>query len=345
MRVSVIIPAYNSERFLSQTIESVQRQTFSDWELIVVDDGSSDGTASIAQSYACRDIRVRVVQQANSGLAAARNRGYTESNPTSQFVAFLDNDDVWDPDALETLVQLLEGNPAAVGAHGNHRYIDAAGRPCDADGRPWHADQPKPSVLQRWALLSDGIVPWPDDKPTTFAVLVLVYYPVTPGLILIRRSALNGMEVEGMELFDRNCDPAPDWDLWLRLSRQGDFAYLDKVILGYRRHESNLTHQGTRVMKAHTSTLLKVAGSPEYSEEQRHCALMVIGFVCTRWARELRSPDMKRREWPDVSRQSVLLDVRRTLAGLCSTASLTERQRAAAESAIKVIDSLDGPKD
>src|SRR5205823_6163014 len=80
MRVSVVIPTYNGERFLSQTIESVLAQTISDWELIIVDDESLDSSLAIARAYANRDARIRVACQANAGVGAARNRGLAEVN-------------------------------------------------------------------------------------------------------------------------------------------------------------------------------------------------------------------------------------------------------------------------
>src|SRR2546421_13123372 len=102
--VSVVIPVYNGERYLAEAIESVLAQTICTWELVIVDDGSADGTPGVAQRYAGRDARIRVVRQANGGVAAARNRGMQETDPSSEYVIFLDHDDVWEIDALETLL-------------------------------------------------------------------------------------------------------------------------------------------------------------------------------------------------------------------------------------------------
>src|SRR5437588_11487755 len=97
--------------------------------MIVVDDGSRDSSSAIASAYAEQDTRIRVVRQPNRGVAAARNRGFAESRPDAEFIVFLDHDDVWEPDALESLFGALERNPTAVGAHGLARYIDRVGKP------------------------------------------------------------------------------------------------------------------------------------------------------------------------------------------------------------------------
>lgn len=96
-RFSIVIPAWNVERWLSETIASVQAQTETDWELIVVDDGSTDGTAAVVQ--AVDDDRVRLISQPNSGVSIARNRGIAESR--GKLIAFLDADDLWSPTHLQ----------------------------------------------------------------------------------------------------------------------------------------------------------------------------------------------------------------------------------------------------
>src|SRR5690242_12951899 len=125
--ISVIIPAYNAERYLSQTVERVRSQTYDDWELIVVDDGSSDSTCEIVERFAKQDRRIRLVKQQNGRVAAARSRGIFECAEGTEFVAFLDHDDVWDSDALQTLLRPLALDAELPAAHGVARLIDADG--------------------------------------------------------------------------------------------------------------------------------------------------------------------------------------------------------------------------
>src|SRR5437762_10548606 len=111
MLVSVVVPAYNAGKYLGLTIESVLAQTYTDWELVIVDDGSTDDTWEVAGAYARSDPRVMRVQQPNRGQAVARNRGLQECHGAARYVAFLDADDLWEQDALQRLLQTLEATP------------------------------------------------------------------------------------------------------------------------------------------------------------------------------------------------------------------------------------------
>ena len=104
--VSVIMPAYNSEKYIGKSIESVLAQDYEKFELIIVDDGSKDGTKSIVEQYAKNDIRIKLLEQANQGVSAARNKGLDTA--TGEYVAFLDSDDLWDADNLSVMVQAAE---------------------------------------------------------------------------------------------------------------------------------------------------------------------------------------------------------------------------------------------
>jgi glycosyltransferase involved in cell wall biosynthesis len=107
--ISVIIPAYNSEKTIQQTIESVLNQTFSDFELLVINDGSQDSTLEIVSKI--KDPRLQVFSYPNAGVAASRNRGFSHSD--GEFVSFLDADDLWTPDKLEFQLKALQENPQA----------------------------------------------------------------------------------------------------------------------------------------------------------------------------------------------------------------------------------------
>lgn len=126
MKVSVTMPAYNAERFLAEAIESVLCQTFTDFELIIVDDGSTDSTLSIAESYAQRDHRVRVVTQPHGGISSGRNRGLAEAR--GEWIAVMDADDIILPQRLERQLAFVEKNPdiALAGAYAYN--IDGSGK-------------------------------------------------------------------------------------------------------------------------------------------------------------------------------------------------------------------------
>lgn len=108
--VSIITPCYNAERYIAETIESVLGQTYPHWEMIVVDDGSSDSSADIAERYAAADARIRVSRQANAGTACARNAAMREAQ--GRYIALLDADDVWEPLFLERQLAFMEEHRA-----------------------------------------------------------------------------------------------------------------------------------------------------------------------------------------------------------------------------------------
>jgi len=136
--VSVIMPAYNAERYLPRAIESVLRQTLTDLELLIVDDGSNDTTVTLAQSYASHDDRVRVLLQQNAGPGPARNLGFSAG--AGRFFAFLDSDDEWDDTFLEENVGVLLARPDVDIVVGNARnrggkHDGLPCRPLRRDGR------------------------------------------------------------------------------------------------------------------------------------------------------------------------------------------------------------------
>ena len=104
--ISVIVPVYQAEKLLPQCVDSVLAQTFSDWELLLIDDGSRDGSPALCDGYAARDPRVRVFHKPNGGVSTARNLGLEHA--AGQCIAFLDADDAFEPAALETLWYLRE---------------------------------------------------------------------------------------------------------------------------------------------------------------------------------------------------------------------------------------------
>ena len=112
MKVSIITPCYNAEKFISSTIQSIQNQTITDWELILVDDGSTDNTAGIIHQFSIEDSRIKLLQKVNEGTASARKAGLEIA--TGQFIQFLDADDMLDPDKLRRQVEFMEINELEV---------------------------------------------------------------------------------------------------------------------------------------------------------------------------------------------------------------------------------------
>ena len=113
--VSIIMPAYNAEKYISETIKSILNQTCKDWELIIVDDGSTDATGLISDKYAASDARIKVLHQTNAGVCKARNTGISKAS--GELIAFADADDILTPESLAVRVRLMDGADMAVAGY------------------------------------------------------------------------------------------------------------------------------------------------------------------------------------------------------------------------------------
>ena len=264
MKVSIIIPAYNAERYLARTLESVLAQTFTAWELVIMDDGSRDGTKGIAEAYAAKDRRIRVAHQQNAGVAVARKQGFALTSPQTEAVIFFDNDDVWDPDTLAALTEALKGNPDAVGAYVLARYVDA-------DGKPLRPGEMENWMRARRRIESNRVVPCQPQELTTFACFALGQCIPTPGVLLLRRSVL---EVTGS--FDQATAPSDDYDLYIRLTRLGGLALVDRVLFDYRLHGANVSDNKRIMHRSERTVRRKQIANRDNTPEQRK--LLQIGF-------------------------------------------------------------------
>lgn len=263
-RVSVVMPAFNAERYVRETLDSVSAQTFADWELVVFDDGSTDGTVDVANSVAATDERVVVLRGVNEGVAAARNRGFAATDAASEFVIFLDNDDVWHPELLATLVAMLDEHPEHVSAH-------AVATSILPDGTQPDGDDLAESLRRRAAVRGSTIVALDPSEPTTFAAVGYQNKVLTPGLHLVRRRVL-----ERVGGFDPATVPCDDWDMAVRVSRVGDIGYSDQALLRWRRHEEAQSYQSTAWRKAYFRVRRKMitdrSNTPEQTRIARSCA-------------------------------------------------------------------------
>ena len=210
-RVSVVIAAYNSAPFLAEAMHSVAEQTFTDYELIVVDDGSTDGTPEIV---AATGLPCLYIYQENRGAAAARNTGLRVA--TGEYVNFLDADDLLLPGHLALLVDYLDQHPAIAVVYADcfYTYEDGSGHP------------PR--------RFSHGLrtPPYPSSGNVFEALVINSVFAVHTALA--RRSCL--LEIGG---FNEALRSAEDYDLWLRMAERYAFAYLDEPVAKYRIHGSN----------------------------------------------------------------------------------------------------------
>jgi len=250
--IGVVIATHNGIATLEATISTVVAQTYQDLTCVIVDDGSTDGTPELARRLG--DDRFRVIEQRNMGTSSARNRGLSDLPSAADYVTFLDQDDVWEPDALAQLLTAATSTAGLVGAHGLARFIDENGQPFgdfESYGRArWEVRPGKEQHLL------------PCSHPTTFASQLLRCTVFPPGLLLARREVYD--ELFG---FDPTMKLAEDWDMVLRLLRHGEFAFINEVIIGYRRHSAN-TSSDIRMSSQYHYVRVKTFWSPDNSPEQ-----------------------------------------------------------------------------
>jgi glycosyltransferase involved in cell wall biosynthesis len=231
-----------------------------DWTLNIVCDGAADESMDVATRFAARDPRIRIVRQPRAGVAAARNRGLQMLEPNADLVAFLDHDDRWLPGTLATLKRALESAPdTCVGAHGVARFIDEAGDLV-------RAGELEAELRRRRGVDGARLTEWRRDAPTTFANLVFsCCIPV--GTLVIRRAAL-----DRAGWFDERAVPADDYDMWLRLSRLGPFAFVDDVVLEYRRRARPTWVRPRGLGRGHAYVRRKAITSIDNTPEQARLA-------------------------------------------------------------------------
>lgn len=235
--ISIIIPTYNRVQYVTRAIDAIRSQAFTAWELIVVDDGSSDGTADVLPAIAVQDGRIRYVRQANSGVSVARNTGMAAMHPESRYIMFHDDDDWLTEDALVRLKLLADAFPEAPAVTGLPRHCDDRGYSSETLENCYGA--------RRMAVGRNGLAEnVPFGAPESFSSMVVWCGIATPALALIRRDAF--AKTGG---FVTRCQPSEDWLLWLDLTRQGDIPRTGTFTLNKRVHPGAVTQNG-KVMSA-----------------------------------------------------------------------------------------------
>lgn len=198
--ISVVIPVYNGEKTIQETIESVLKQTYQEFEIIAIDDGSQDNTLAIINSI--QDQRIKVFSYPNAGLSASRNRGFARAS--GEFIAFLDADDLWTQDKLESQLELLQQNPQAAVAYSWTDHIDESGKFL----KPASYTSCSGNIYER---------------------LLIGNFLSCGSNTLIRAESLK--QVGG---FDESLKAAEDWDMWLRLAPRYDFVVVPRPQVLYR---------------------------------------------------------------------------------------------------------------
>lgn len=198
--ISVIIPAYNAAKYINKTIQSVLEQTYLDWELIIINDGSTDAT--LEQISQISDPRLKVFNFPNAGVAISRNRGMNQAS--GEYIAFLDADDLWTPDKLASQLSALKANPQAAVAYSWVDYIDESEKFLYPGIHTRINGDAYEQLLVR-NILENGSNP------------------------LIKKSACIAIGN-----FEQSLTPAEDWDFYLRLAKNYAFVTVPLPQILYR---------------------------------------------------------------------------------------------------------------
>lgn len=228
-RVSIVIPVYNPGFFLREALESVHAQSFRDWELIAIDDGSREPLDWVTADFP----RVEMVRQENRGSSVARNHGVMRA--TGEFIAFMDQDDVWRPNKLERQVAVMEKEGSIGVCYCDLELIDKDGHPMPSLGSRNHADS---NVEYSVALDPDKPDPAGGLSPLHLSLLHFSRSFVVPSTVMIRRTCL-----ADSGLLDPFIPFSGDYDLLIKLGARHKVARIPKVDVLYRKHGDNFSDQ------------------------------------------------------------------------------------------------------
>jgi glycosyltransferase involved in cell wall biosynthesis len=238
--VTVIIPTYNRGWVVQEAIDSVLDQDFSDYELIVVDDGSNDNTREILGAYG---KAITVLQQSNRGVSAARNRGIAEA--AGRLIAFLDSDDLWLPRKLTTQVKFFEENADAV------------------------INQTQEIWIRNGARVN------PKRKHHKFSGMIfersLALCLVSPSAVMIKKSLFDAVGV-----FDENLPACEDYDLWLRISCRYPVHLVDSALIFKRGGHDDQLSKAAGLDKYRIQSLIKIIDSDLLTPQQYKAAVNTL---------------------------------------------------------------------
>lgn len=248
--ISIIIPAYNSELTIQETIKSVQKQTFTDFEIIVIDDGSQDDTVRLVKSIVELEPRLKIFCYANGGVAVARNRGIELAQ--GEFISLLDSDDLWTPDKLELQLKALKNNPEAGVAYSWTNPVDEQGK-----------------------LLFLGTCPvW---EGNVYGELLQTNFLSSGSNILARKKV-----IESINGFPTDFTTASDWDFYLKLAYKWSFVVVPKYQILYRQSSNSMSSNIEAVIQESCAVLEKayqIAPSELQSSRNKSLSNLYLYFA------------------------------------------------------------------
>ncbi len=218
-KVVVIIPCFNASETIEQTLKSVEGQTYRNYDVLIINDGSTDGTEELVLSYRDRTGKAwRVITQPNMGQTVAKNTGILNSN--SEYIAFLDSDDVWAPEKLEYQVNLMMSNHDVGLCYTGGMLINEQGD-------------------------NIGLIHCSDIYRGKCYDSLLLKNNIIASSVMVRRKVLDKVGV-----FDERFRACENWDLWIRVSKISQIEYIDKALTYYRVHPGNMSRNVSKMFQA-----------------------------------------------------------------------------------------------
>jgi glycosyltransferase involved in cell wall biosynthesis len=241
--VSILMPVFNGAAYVGRAIESALAQTYPDFELIIVNDGSTDNSAEVIRPYLA-DPRIRYLAQPNGGVAAARNAAIRVAQ--GRYIGFLDQDDLWLPEKLRLQVQYLDEHPDVGLVHAVQSYIDSDGR------------HTRLSFDDGFAKVSGWCF---KDLFIRNRIAVLT--------VLARKSVLDSIGP-----LNETIPGGDDYEMWLRISKHFPIGHLDQVLAHYRTHESNVSNDYFRMTRTDLGAIQSIL--QRYPEARRELGSRVV---------------------------------------------------------------------
>lgn len=251
LKVSIIIPAYNSALFIKRALDSVLSQTWADWELLVVDDCSTDGTADIVASYAQKDTRIRLLHTEKNSGAPALPKNIGIENARGEYIAFLDHDDEWLPMKLEKQLQVFE-----------------------------NSKDEKLGLVSCYIYIRDNETGKIKSKRKNFQkkinnALLQYNFLVTSSCIVVKKEVF-----EKIGKFDINFSVSDDWDMWLRIIKNGYRVTVEpSYLVNYFTHDKNLSGSSNIDKQFEEFKILKDKNNEEPFKMKEHWFLSYYYFV------------------------------------------------------------------
>ena len=245
--ISIIIPAYNCSKSISRSIDSVIKQTYSNWELLIIDDGSTDKTKEIVEEYITKNPKLKYYHQENSGAPASpRNNGIRRSK--GNYIAFLDHDDEWLPEKLAKQVLLFENLDIQ-----NIGFVACNVYTIEENNKKIIKLKNRGNILE--ALLEGDFI-------------------YSCSSVMIKKDVF-----QKVGLFDENLKCADDWDMWLKISSAGyNFNFVDEPILNYYIHNNN-TSKTIGNLKIHLEQEYILKKYPQFYSNKKINYTLGIGFL------------------------------------------------------------------